>query len=860
MVESSADAADGSVPVKSEPLARPCHSARTRLPELQVSEAHTSTRPVVLHARVVTGTGGGPDKTILNSPRFLRDLGYDSVCAYLHPPNDPGFDVLKQRAEGLEAELISIPDRGLRDLSVISRMLRLCRDRNVSIWHGHDYKSDALGLLLRRFHSMKLVSTVHGWGVRSRKTPLYHAIDRYSLKSYDRVICVSDRLLSECLSVGVPIGNCCEVDNAIDLTNYESLPAKEAAKVQLGIDPELPTVVAVGRLSQEKAFDILIRAFDDLLETGLDATLVIAGDGPERAALQQLIESLGREGSVRLTGHVADPRTIYAAADAFALSSLSEGLPNSLLEAMACEVSVVATTVGAIPNVITDDFNGLLVPPGEIAPLALALTRLLSNSVLQEQLATNGRSTIEQRYSFERRMQKIAAVYDSVLLRDDFANGRLETECRAEASTASVGCDKRSEFKTRCAGAGNDWNLLPPTSPPDLRAGTPRLTFSPLVTPYRHDSESDGAVTAVGVPTQTTVPRSARPAVIADPALHVELTSTPETWRDYLTSKGQAGFYQQAAWLRVLRNGLGHQPVCLQATSAGELVGVLPMAFVQTRLFGRFLVSLPYLNSSGIVAETPEVASALVDRAIDFAEQLDVRYLELRHEVAVDHPRLTEAVTDKVHMRLSLPQTTDELWNSLKSKLRSQVRKPLNNESLSVHWGTHDLLDEFYSVFTQNMRDLGTPSFSRRLFASMLDEFPGDAEICSIRLDGQPVASGILIHGPGVTQVPSASSLRQFNSSSANMLMYWHLLARSIERGQPVFDFGRSSRGTGTHKFKAQWGAKEFPAVWQHFVRQGAATDMRPNSGKYDLMIRTWQKLPVWLTKVIGPSIVRGIP
>ena len=287
---------------------------------------------------------------------------------------------------------------------------------------------------------------------------------------------------------------------------------------------------------------------------------------------------------------------------------------------------------------------------------------------------------------------------------------------------------------------------------------------------------------------------------------------------------------------------------------------MLPLAFVESRLFGRFLVSLPYLNSSGIVAESPDVATALVDRAIEFAERLDVRYLELRHEQPVDHPQLVEAVTDKVHMRLALPDSTDALWSSFKSKLRSQVRKPLNNESLTVHWGGQELLDEFYSVFTVNMRDLGTPPFSRRLFASILDEFPGDAEICCIRLDGQSIASGLLIHGPDVTEVPSASSLRRFNSTSANMLLYWHLLSRSVKRGQSVFDFGRSSQDSGTHRFKAQWGARESPAVWQHYVRHGAATDMRPNSGKYDLMIRAWQKLPVWITRLTGPSIVRGIP
>lgn len=405
-----------------------------------MSEASSSKYPVVLHARVVTGTGGGPDKTILNSPRFLRDLGYDSVCAYLHPPNDPGFEELKQRAESLNAELISVPDRGIKDVSVVSRMLKICRERNVSIWHGHDYKSDALGLVLRKFHPMKLVSTVHGWGVTSKKTPLYHAVDRFSLKSYDRVICVSDKLLSECLDAGVPIGKLCEIDNAIDLSSYKSLTEKREARTGFNIDPEKPVVVTVGRLSKEKAFDVLIQSFADLLATGLAATLLIAGDGPERESLQNQVASDGVADSVRLIGHVADPQDVYAAADVFALSSTSEGLPNSLLEAMACGVPVVATAVGAVPSVVTDESNGLLCPAGDASTLTLALNRLLSNEALRDQFSAAARDTIENRYSFKRRMQKIAAVYDGVLLRNvSETTSRFRNIRRCEPTALAAG-------------------------------------------------------------------------------------------------------------------------------------------------------------------------------------------------------------------------------------------------------------------------------------------------------------------------------------------------------------------------------------------------------------------------------------
>jgi lipid II:glycine glycyltransferase (peptidoglycan interpeptide bridge formation enzyme) len=139
-------------------------------------------------------------------------------------------------------------------------------------------------------------------------------------------------------------------------------------------------------------------------------------------------------------------------------------------------------------------------------------------------------------------------------------------------------------------------------------------------------------------------------------------------------------------------------------------------------------------------------------------------------------------------------------------------------------------------------------------------QFPDRAEFCLVKSGQVPVAGALLLHGWGVTEVPSASSLRKYNPSCANMLMYWHLLERAIERRQEIFDFGRSSRDSNTHRFKAQWGAQEAPAHWQYYVRSGGVTDMRPDNPRYQRLIRTWQRLPVWLTRLIGPSIVRGIP
>lgn len=251
--------------------------------------------------------------------------------------------------------------------------------------------------------------------------------------------------------------------------------------------------------------------------------------------------------------------------------------------------------------------------------------------------------------------------------------------------------------------------------------------------------------------------------------------------------------------------------------------------------------------------------SELLDEAVRLADRLDVRYLELRHEQAVSHPALNDRLTSKVHMRLALPGTSDELWAGFQAKVRNQVRKGASRE-LAVHWGREELLSEFYAVFSHNMRDLGTPVFGEGLFREILSVFPDRTELCVVRLGACAVAGALLVHGQGVTEVPSASSLRCFNTTNANMLMYWRLLCRAIERGQNVFDFGRSTVGSNTFRFKKQWGAQPAPAVWQYYRRHGTIGDMRPENGRFRLMIRVWQHLPVGLTRWLGPAIVRGIP
>src|SRR5262249_37311993 len=285
----------------------------------------------------------------------------------------------------------------------------------------------------------------------------------------------------------------------------------------------------------------------------------------------------------------------------------------------------------------------------------------------------------------------------------------------------------------------------------------------------------------------------------------------------------------------------------------------MSLCYVRSLLFGRYLVSLPYLNYGGALADDDRVAGLLIDRAVRLAEDLRVRYLELRHEFKFPHPALSGRQCDKVNMRMALPGTADDLWGRLASSVRNQVRKGRKN-GLTVHWGSRELLPEFYDVFSRNMRDLGTPVYGRRLFAAALEQFGDRAELCVVRAEGKALASALLLHGWGVTEVPSASSLRAYNHTNANMLMYWHLLERGVQRQQSAFDFGRCSTDSSTYRFKKQWGAEPTPAEWQYHALDGGVGELRPSNPKYQRFIGWWKRLPVAWTRLLGPLIVRGIP
>ena len=326
----------------------------------------------------------------------------------------------------------------------------------------------------------------------------------------------------------------------------------------------------------------------------------------------------------------------------------------------------------------------------------------------------------------------------------------------------------------------------------------------------------------------------------------------------YVESHPMGLSYHRREWLNVIRGAFGHDTKYLVAEASGDVAGILPLVFFRSRLFGRFAVSMPFLNYGGVLASTPEAERALLTRAIEETRSAGGSHLELRH--ARQHFPDLAPKRQKVAMELHLHATSDAQWQALDRKLRNQVRKA-EKSALTTTTGGVELLDDFYRVFARNMRDLGTPVYGQGFFRAVLTTFAGQSRVFVVRLKDQPVAASIVHWYKDRIEVPWASSLREFNPLCANVQLYWEMLRFSIEHGFATFDFGRSTPGEGTYQFKKQWGAEARELVWEYWMADGKPLpQLNTKNPKFELAIRAWQRLPLSVATALGPHVVRNIP
>jgi FemAB-related protein (PEP-CTERM system-associated) len=312
------------------------------------------------------------------------------------------------------------------------------------------------------------------------------------------------------------------------------------------------------------------------------------------------------------------------------------------------------------------------------------------------------------------------------------------------------------------------------------------------------------------------------------------------------------------AWREVISRTFGHQTSYLVAESSRGISGVLPLVLFRSRIFGRFSVSMPFFNYGGVLADSPADERLLLAAAIEETRAAGGRYLELRH-TRQHFPEL-QSKRHKVGMDVTVLDSEEAQWQAIDRKVRNQVRKAQKSTLTTVAGGS-ELLADFYAVFARNMRDLGTPVYGLGFFQLILNVLGSRSRLFVVYAGPQPVAGALVHWHGGALEVPWASSLREFNPTCANVLLYWEMLRFAVERRFRRFDLGRSTPGEGTFQFKRQWGAVPRELVWEYWTADGRALpNLSPANPRFSLAIGVWRRLPVGFTRLVGPAIVANIP
>lgn len=347
-----------------------------------------------------------------------------------------------------------------------------------------------------------------------------------------------------------------------------------------------------------------------------------------------------------------------------------------------------------------------------------------------------------------------------------------------------------------------------------------------------------------------------QPPAAADVA--ITTSALPAQWDAFVRGANGASRYHLWGWRRVFEDTFGHETVYLAAEQAGEITGVLPLVIMRSRIFGRFAVSLPFVDAGGVCARDEQVARLLVRRAAEIAAGYHLTHVELRH-VSRQRPELP-ARQHKVGMTLPLVADSAAAWAALDRKVRNQVRKA-EKSGLTERRGGAELLEAFYEVFARNMRDLGTPVYPPSFFRNVVATFADSATVFLIEHGRTVVAAGIaLVHGDTLA-VPWASSLRDYRAQCPNNLLYWRIIEHAIASGMATLDFGRSTPGEGTFQFKEQWGARPSPLHWEYVMADDAPLpDLTTRNPRFQAAIAAWKRLPVPVTRWLGPQLVRSIP
>ena len=326
-------------------------------------------------------------------------------------------------------------------------------------------------------------------------------------------------------------------------------------------------------------------------------------------------------------------------------------------------------------------------------------------------------------------------------------------------------------------------------------------------------------------------------------------------WDRFVLTEPQATFFHLSGWQRIIERVCGHRTHYLYARREGRITGVLPLAEIKSRLFGHSLLSTPFCVYGGFVATAEVDRHALEQRARSLAEQLDVDYLELRNL----HASTGEWQSKELYVtfRKTLSANETENLHAIPRKQRAMVRKGIQANLKSE---IDDDIERFYDMYSISVRNLGTPVLGRRYFAALLDEFGSAIEVMTVSLNDKPVSSVLSFYFRDQVLPCYGGGTGDARDLKANDFMYWELMRRAVPRGSTLFDFGRSKVGTGSYRFKKHWGFEPEKLEYQyHLVRSTEMPDLSPMNPKYRTMIAAWRRLPIWVSRAVGPMIARHL-
>jgi glycosyltransferase involved in cell wall biosynthesis len=373
----------------------------------------TNGRVNVLHLRD-TSRVCGPGKTIIETACAADRARYHTLVGVFTVAGRTNAYVEAVRARGIEVHALSA--RSGLDPTLLRQVARVIRERQVQIVHSHDYLSDIITRLVAPWLGVATMSTVHGWIENHARSRMYIKASQWALRGLDHVVAVSDETRSRVLRAGIPESRLSVIHNAIVAADYQ--PSKFDAGVfrrSVGLAADAIIVGNVGRLSPEKGQAVFLRAAARLTAEEPRLRLVLAGDGPDEAALRALASELGVADRVIFTGHLADVRPLYRDLDVLALTSFTEGFPNVVLEALCMGVPVLATDVGGVREIITDGETGVLVTAGNTGQIDAALRRMVGDSAGTAALAARGKARVLAQFEFAARTPKEEAVYRMLL-------------------------------------------------------------------------------------------------------------------------------------------------------------------------------------------------------------------------------------------------------------------------------------------------------------------------------------------------------------------------------------------------------------------------------------------------------------